>query len=155
MAKEKSLATQEIINIDRIEGGVIVLKNGSFRKILLVSGINFDLKSEEERNLIIFSYQEFLNSLSFDLISLILFMFLLLKSELFRTFGAISVFSIFWDFESNLKFGKRYYLKNVLLYLSIVENKLPKKDVDFLSKRLKIKNLTYQKLLDKIDVIYN
>ena len=95
MAKEKSLATQEIINIDRIEGGVIVLKNGSFRKILLVSGINFDLKSEEERNLIIFSYQEFLNSLSFDLISLILFMFLLLKSELFRTFGAISVFSIF------------------------------------------------------------
>tara|TARA_Y100000588_G_scaffold50468_1_gene47452 strand:+ start:5830 stop:6354 length:525 start_codon:yes stop_codon:yes gene_type:complete len=58
-------------------------------------------------------------------------------------------------FEPNLKFGKRYYLKNVLLYLSIVENKLPKKDVDFLSKRLKIKNLTYQKLLDKIDVIYN
>ena len=67
MAKEKSLATQEIINIDRIEGGVIVLKNGSFRKILLVSGINFDLKSEEERNLIIFSYQEFLNSLSFSI----------------------------------------------------------------------------------------
>ena len=58
-------------------------------------------------------------------------------------------------FESNLKFGKRYYLKNVLLYLSIVENKLPKQDVDFLSNRLKIKNLTYQKLLDKIDVIYN
>ena len=67
MAKEKSLATQDIINIDRIEDGVVVLKNGSFRKILLVSGINFDLKSEEERNLIIFSYQEFLNSLSFSI----------------------------------------------------------------------------------------
>lgn len=57
-------------------------------------------------------------------------------------------------FESNLKFSKRIYLKSILLYLSIIENKLPKKDVEFLSKRLKIKNLTYQKLLDKINVIY-
>ncbi|HCX44994.1 TPA: hypothetical protein DGT35_00060 [Patescibacteria group bacterium] len=67
MPKQKSLATQEIIDIDRIEDDVIVLKGGSFRKILLVSGINFDLKSEEEKNLIIFSYQEFLNSLSFSI----------------------------------------------------------------------------------------
>lgn len=58
-------------------------------------------------------------------------------------------------FESNLKFSKRDYLKNILLYLSIVEHKLPKKDVNFLSKRLKIKNLTYQKLLDKIKAIYS
>lgn len=58
-------------------------------------------------------------------------------------------------FECNLKFSKRHFLKNVLLYLSIAENKLPKKDVNFLSKRFKIKNLTYQKLLDKINSIYN
>jgi type IV secretory pathway VirB4 component len=67
MPKQKSLATQEIISVDHIKDDVVVLKNGGFRKILLVSGINFDLKSEEEKNLIIFSYQEFLNSLSFSI----------------------------------------------------------------------------------------
>jgi type IV secretory pathway VirB4 component len=42
------------------------LKNGSLRKILLVSGINFELKSEEEQNVIIYAYQNFLNSLDFS-----------------------------------------------------------------------------------------
>ena len=43
----------------------IILKNGVFRKILLVSGTNFALKSEEEQGLITYAFQGFLNSLSF------------------------------------------------------------------------------------------
>ncbi len=66
MAKPESLPTQDIIEIDHFKNDVVVLKNGGFRKILLVSGLNFDLKSEDEKNLILFTYQNFLNSLSFS-----------------------------------------------------------------------------------------
>ncbi len=67
MAKSESLPTQEVIEIDRLENDAVVLKNGGLRKVLLVSGLNFDLKSEEERNIILFTYQGFLNSLNFSI----------------------------------------------------------------------------------------
>ena len=41
------------------------MKNGSICRVLMVSGINLELKSEEEQNAVIFSYQGFLNSLDF------------------------------------------------------------------------------------------
>ena len=63
----EALPTQEIIAVDRIENDALILKNGALRKVLMVSGINFALKSEEEQNLIIFTYQNFLNSLNFSL----------------------------------------------------------------------------------------
>ncbi|MEK9183854.1 MAG: TraC family protein [Patescibacteria group bacterium] len=66
MTKSESLPTQDVIEIDHLKNDVVVLKNGGFRKILLVSGLNFDLKSEDEKNLIIFTYQNFLNSLNFS-----------------------------------------------------------------------------------------
>ncbi len=59
--------TQEFVAIDRIQDGVVILKDGALRQILLVSGTNFDLKSEDEKQLIIASYQNFLNSLKFSL----------------------------------------------------------------------------------------
>lgn len=62
-----SLATQQFVDIESIENGVIRLKNGSYRKILMVSGMNFDLKSSEEQEMIIFSFQGFLNSLDFSI----------------------------------------------------------------------------------------
>ena len=65
MAKE-ALPTQQIIEIEDIRNGIIILKNGGLRRILMVSGLNFDLKSEDEQNLIIYSYQNFLNSLNFS-----------------------------------------------------------------------------------------
>ena len=64
---KETLPIEEIIEVVRIENDALVLKNGGLRKILLVSGLNFDLKSEDERNVIIFSYQNFLNSLDFSL----------------------------------------------------------------------------------------
>ena len=45
--------------------GVMILKNGALRAALLVSSINFDLKSSQEQDAIIAQYQQFLNSLDF------------------------------------------------------------------------------------------
>ena len=65
MAKKESQPTQKFIDIEAVREGTVVLKNGAIRKILMVSGLNFDLKSEEEQGLILYSYQNFLNSLEF------------------------------------------------------------------------------------------
>lgn len=66
MQKEAS-STQKFVEIEDISNGVVILKGGGLRQVLLVSGINFDLKSEEEQNIIIYSYQNFLNSLDFSI----------------------------------------------------------------------------------------
>lgn len=63
----ETLPTQEVVAVDHVENNALVLKSGALRKVLIVSGINFDLKSEEEQNLIIFTYQNFLNSLNFSI----------------------------------------------------------------------------------------
>ena len=60
-------STQKYVDVDEIRDGVIILKNGSLRSILLVSSINFDLKSTEEQDAIIGQYQNFINSLDFPL----------------------------------------------------------------------------------------
>ncbi|MDO8442693.1 MAG: hypothetical protein Q7S81_00275 [bacterium] len=65
--QQSSLATQQFVNIESIENGIIKLKGGAYRKILIVSGMNFDLKSPEEQEMIIFSFQGFLNSLDFSI----------------------------------------------------------------------------------------
>lgn len=59
--------TQQFVEIEDIKDGIVVLKNGSLRSILMVSGINLDLKSEEEQNAIISTYQNFLNTLDFSI----------------------------------------------------------------------------------------
>lgn len=64
-AKTKGQRTQDLIPIDEIRDGVVILKDSTMRLVLLVSSINFALKSEDEQNAIIFAYQEFLNSLDF------------------------------------------------------------------------------------------
>ena len=65
--KEEAKATQQFVEIEGVKDGVLILKNGGLRQILMVSGLNFDLKSEEEQGLILFSYQNFLNGLSFPI----------------------------------------------------------------------------------------
>lgn len=59
-------ATQEFVPIKEIRNGIITLKDGSLRAILMVSSTNFALKSEEERKAIIFQFQNLLNSLDFS-----------------------------------------------------------------------------------------
>jgi type IV secretory pathway VirB4 component len=46
---------------------VVYLKNGGLRKILMVSGVNFDLKSEDEQSIILNTFQNFLNGLDFPI----------------------------------------------------------------------------------------
>ncbi len=65
--KPATKATQKYLDISEIREGVVVLKDGSLRAVLLVSSINFELKSEIERNSIIYAYQAFLNSLEFPI----------------------------------------------------------------------------------------
>ena len=60
-------STQKYVDVEDVRDGIIVLKNGSIRCILLVSSINFDLKSSDEQDAIISQYQGFLNSLDFPL----------------------------------------------------------------------------------------
>lgn len=61
---EKS--TQEFLEIDQIREGVIILKNKTLRGVLMVSSLNFNLKSEDEQKAILYQFQNFLNSLDFS-----------------------------------------------------------------------------------------
>lgn len=61
-----SKATQEFVPIKEVRDGILMLKDGSMRGILLASSLNFSLKSDDERNAIILQFQDFLNSLDFS-----------------------------------------------------------------------------------------
>jgi type IV secretory pathway VirB4 component len=56
-------STQQYLDIAEIREDIVVLKDGTLRAVLLVSSINFSLKSEDEQNAIIQGYVSFLNSL--------------------------------------------------------------------------------------------
>jgi len=60
------LSTQDFLEFDQIRNGIIILKNKGLRSILMVSSLNFALKSGEEQNAIIYRFQNFLNSLDFS-----------------------------------------------------------------------------------------
>lgn len=63
---EPTLPTQKFVDVKEIKSGVVFLKNGSMRQVVIVSGVNFDLKSEDEQNLILNTFQNFLNGLDFS-----------------------------------------------------------------------------------------
>lgn len=58
-------ATQQFLEVQDIREGILLLKNNSIRGVLMVSSINFALKSEDEQTAIIYAFQNFLNSLDF------------------------------------------------------------------------------------------
>jgi len=64
MAKKQNFSSaQKYLDISEIKQDCIVMKDGSLRAILLVSSINFALKSEDEQEAVIQSYVNFLNSI--------------------------------------------------------------------------------------------
>lgn len=65
--RDSQNATQIYLQIAEIRDDSLVLKNGGVRAVLRSSSINFNLKSEQEQNAIIYSYQGFLNSLEFPI----------------------------------------------------------------------------------------
>lgn len=58
--------TQSFLRMSEIKNDTVVLDDGTLRAILAVSSTNFDLKSQDEQNSIIFNFQRFLNSLEFS-----------------------------------------------------------------------------------------
>lgn len=63
---QQSSSTQQFVDVEDIRDGAVILKNGGLRRVLMVSGVNFDLKSEEEQDIILHSFQNFLNVLDFS-----------------------------------------------------------------------------------------
>src|SRR3989338_8854706 len=62
-ANKKS--TQDFVPIQEVRDGIILLKGGGMRAVLLASSLNFALKSEDEQTAFIVQFQNFLNSLDF------------------------------------------------------------------------------------------
>jgi hypothetical protein len=59
-------ATQDFLEVHDIKEGVVLLKNNEIRGVMMVSSLNFALKSEEEQTAIVYAFQSFLNSLDFS-----------------------------------------------------------------------------------------
>lgn len=60
-----SKTTQDFVPIQEIRDGIVVLKDGTMRAVVMASSLNFALKSQDEQNSIIFQFQNFVNSLDF------------------------------------------------------------------------------------------
>ncbi|MEN9614533.1 MAG: hypothetical protein RLZZ347_840 [Candidatus Parcubacteria bacterium] len=63
---QNAKTTQEFVPIKEVRDGVVILKNGGMRILLMASSINFALKSADEQQSIIYQFQNFLNSLDFS-----------------------------------------------------------------------------------------
>ncbi|HEU0085542.1 MAG TPA: hypothetical protein VFQ59_01115 [Candidatus Paceibacterota bacterium] len=63
----KAKATQEFVPIKEVRDGIIVLKDGGLRAIVLANSVNLSLKSQDEQRATIFQFQGFLNTLDFPI----------------------------------------------------------------------------------------
>lgn len=63
--KTNKNSTQNTLQIAEIRDGIVIMSDGSFRSVIMVKSINFDLMSPQEREAVEYSYQGFLNSLYF------------------------------------------------------------------------------------------
>lgn len=64
---QKGKPSQSLLTISEMRDGIVILKDGTMRAILMISSVNFALKSEEEQNAIVYAYQDFINSLDFSI----------------------------------------------------------------------------------------
>ena len=60
-------STQQFVPIKEVRDGIVIMKDGSMRAVVLSSSLNFALKSGEEQEAIIYQFQNFLNSLDFSI----------------------------------------------------------------------------------------
>lgn len=61
-----SKAAQAFVPVKEVRNGVIILKDGGYRGVLMCSSVNFALKSEDEQQAIVGGFQNFLNTLDFS-----------------------------------------------------------------------------------------
>lgn len=66
-ASTNQSTTQKSLLFSELRDGMIIMADGSFRAVIACESINFDLMSNREREGIEYSYQNFLNSLYFDI----------------------------------------------------------------------------------------
>ena len=59
-------ATQAFVPVQEVRDGIVILKGGGYRGILMCSSVNFSLKSEDEQRAITGGFQSFLNTLDFS-----------------------------------------------------------------------------------------
>jgi hypothetical protein len=62
-----SQSTQSFVPVQEVRSGVVILKNGGYRGIMMCSSLNFALKSNDEQQAIIGGFQNFLNILDFSI----------------------------------------------------------------------------------------
>jgi hypothetical protein len=67
MLNSTGTPSQNFVPIKEIRDGVLILKDGGIRSILLASSVNLALKSEEEQRATIAQFQAFFNSLDFSI----------------------------------------------------------------------------------------
>lgn len=67
MAIASANPTQQFVPVKEIRNGVVILKDGGYRGILICSSINFGLKSADEQHAIILGFQSVLNTLDFSI----------------------------------------------------------------------------------------
>ena len=65
--QDQRMSTQNHLMFTEIKDGIVVMRDGSLRMIVLASALNFDLKSPQEQDAIEFAYQGFLNGLHFPI----------------------------------------------------------------------------------------
>ncbi len=61
------VASQRYLDIAEIREDVLIMKDGTLRAVLLVSSINFALKSVDEQNAVVQAYMQFLNGIDFPI----------------------------------------------------------------------------------------
>jgi len=59
--------SQKFLDIVEVRDDLVVMRDGTLRSVLLVSSINFALKSVDEQNAIVQAYMQFLNALDFPI----------------------------------------------------------------------------------------
>ena len=111
--------------VDKIENSIIHFKDKSIGSLLKVKPINFEIKSREEKLSIIYSYQNFLNSLNFPIKEIVRTILLNLDPYLLNlkkryVSGNDALVSLQHDF---IKFWENYtsqrFIKNRLFYIYI------------------------------------
>ena len=65
MPKTNPNSTQNTLQIAEIRDGIVIMNDGTFRSVIMVKSINFDLMSQSEQEAVEYNFQGFLNSLYF------------------------------------------------------------------------------------------
>lgn len=60
-------STQNTLQVAEIRDGIVIMSDGSFRSVLMLKSVNFDLMNPQEQEGVELSYQGFLNSLYFPI----------------------------------------------------------------------------------------